>query len=278
MTPDIERAIRFALTIIERDDKDNAGPSRILRPGTTDEYRLAQAVLRYAYACREATSIGIANLFSYCGAYESLSSYKKQQWDRLNELAVICDGLPDAPTMIEGWEKQNAVAPQAEQNINSAPSQEGHATGPAEAAAPEITDEQGRPMTYWGGLKVPPAEDALELPEEPHIVTHLREQHPSKLIEWETQVVEYTDALRRVAGKAEAEIERLRAERERGQVVINAARALSDWLLARAGQPSESFALRQAIKQYDAALAAQGEPRDADNVNMPFSGSIERKD
>jgi len=37
--------------------------------------------------------------------------------------------------------------------------------------------------------------------------------------------------------------------------VILAARALSNWLLARTGQPSESFNLRQAIKDYDSALA-----------------------
>src|SRR3970040_1120913 len=46
------------------------------------------------------------------------------------------------------------------------------------------------------------------------------------------------------------------AERElRRDKVISPARALSNWLLARTGQPSESFALRQAIKDYDALLA-----------------------
>src|SRR5690349_10157395 len=41
----IADAIALAKQIVERDDVDNAAPSRILRPGTTDEYTLAKTLL-----------------------------------------------------------------------------------------------------------------------------------------------------------------------------------------------------------------------------------------
>lgn len=47
-------------------------------------------------ALREATAIGIANLFAYCGAYESLSPHKRKQWDRLSELSKLA-GEPSSP-------------------------------------------------------------------------------------------------------------------------------------------------------------------------------------
>ena len=89
--------LKLAQEIITRDDQDNASPSRTLRPGTTEEYKVASDLIHYAYALREATSIGIANLLAYCGAYESLSQDKQQQWDRLDELAALTDGLSAAP-------------------------------------------------------------------------------------------------------------------------------------------------------------------------------------
>lgn len=85
--------LKLALDTIKRDDEDNAGP-RTLRPGITDEYRLAKAVIEYAKALREATGIGIASYAAYVGAYESLNDYKRRQWDRLNALAAKADGLP----------------------------------------------------------------------------------------------------------------------------------------------------------------------------------------
>lgn len=50
-------------------------------------------------ALREATAIGIANLFAYCGAYESLTPHKRKQWDRLAELARLADAPAAPPTM-----------------------------------------------------------------------------------------------------------------------------------------------------------------------------------
>jgi len=82
--------LKLATEVISRDDKDNQGP-RVLRPGLTDEYKLATATIKYATALREAASIGVASLFAYCGAYESLNKYKRDQWDRLNELHAMCD-------------------------------------------------------------------------------------------------------------------------------------------------------------------------------------------
>ena len=36
--------------------------------------------------------------------------------------------------------------------------------------------------------------------------------------------------------------------------VVEAARAMNNWMMARAGQPSESFALKRAVKEYDAKM------------------------
>jgi len=92
----VSEDLKLAKEVLERDDKDNRG-SRILRPGVTDEYRLARALLDYAKALQEAASIGIADLFAYCGAYESLNPHKRKTWDRLNKLHAMCDGLPPPP-------------------------------------------------------------------------------------------------------------------------------------------------------------------------------------
>lgn len=87
--------LKLAQEVVVRDDADNAGDSRILRPGLTDEYKLAKAVLLYAEALQEAASIGIANLVAYVGAYSSLNAHKRRTWDRLNELHAMCDKLPE---------------------------------------------------------------------------------------------------------------------------------------------------------------------------------------
>jgi len=54
--------------------------------------------------------------------------------------------------------------------------------------------------------------------------------------------------------------------------VILTAHALSSWLLARAGQPSESFDLRQAIKDYDALSLREreGMPEEPKSEDYPL--------
>lgn len=57
---------------------------------------------------------------------------------------------------------------------------------------------------------------------------------------------------------------------EATQRVIVAARAMSDWLCGRAGQPSASFALRNAIKEYDAsALQPQAQSTKGAQIGEP---------
>lgn len=53
--------------------------------------RQLYAEMPWPTALREATAIGIANLFAYCGAYESLTQHQRLQWDRLSELAKLSD-------------------------------------------------------------------------------------------------------------------------------------------------------------------------------------------
>jgi len=53
-----------------------------------------------------------------------------------------------------------------------------------------------------------------------------------------------------------AELEAKLAEAEK---VAEAARAMNQWMLARAGQPSESFALKKAVAQFDDAIERTSE-------------------
>lgn len=79
--------------VAEYEQHKGGGPSRYLRGGfLTEEVLLAQELLRLRDALREATAIGIANLFAYYGAYESLSQHKREQWDKLSALAKMADG------------------------------------------------------------------------------------------------------------------------------------------------------------------------------------------
>lgn len=118
-------------------------------------------------ALREATAIGIANMFAYCGAYVSLTPYKQKQWDRLGELAKLAAPQPNVAGQDATAESPRGTALEAQKvaqsgdcRATSVPTEGDKAACPA---APSEALKLAQENAHWNSDRGKLAREVLRL-------------------------------------------------------------------------------------------------------------------